>query len=278
MWWRRRETITKERYHLDHALERFEDSTSGVRAYFTNAHVAEADLLVGADGFRSAVRGQLFPEIQFEHFGFFLPQDGEVLGYPIAGTDNCLIPGKRRYNWVWYRVVDRDELTDMLTDENGTTHEISIPPPLIRKQVIQKLRNDAKTQLSRPFREILDQVRAPFFTPIYDHASPAMVRGRVAMVGDAAFVARPHIGAGVTKAAEDARSLAVALEAAETVAEGLAAFDADRLDEDRIAYERGRYLGEYLVPRYTNEAEKAEWAGHHNLATIMRDTAVLNFD
>jgi 2-polyprenyl-6-methoxyphenol hydroxylase-like FAD-dependent oxidoreductase len=174
--------------------------------------------------------------------------------------------------------VDRDELTDMLTDENGTTHEFSISPALIRKQVIQKLRNDAKAQLSRPFREILDQVRTPFFTPVYDHASPAMARGRVAMVGDAAFVARPHIGAGVTKAAEDARSLAEALEAAESVAEGLAAFDTDRLDKDRIAYERGRYLGEYLVPRYTNEAEKAEWAAHHNLATIMRDTAVLNFD
>jgi 2-polyprenyl-6-methoxyphenol hydroxylase and related FAD-dependent oxidoreductases len=35
-----------------------------------------------------------------------------------------------------------------------------------------------------------------------------MVFGRVALLGDAAFVARPHVGAGVTKAALDAASLA----------------------------------------------------------------------
>jgi 2-polyprenyl-6-methoxyphenol hydroxylase-like FAD-dependent oxidoreductase len=131
--------------------------------------------------------------------------------------------------------------------------------------------------LSNPFRRVLDTIPAPFITPIYDHASPAMTAGRVAMVGDAAFVARPHIGAGVTKAAEDAQSLAEALEDAATVTEGLSIFDIDRCAKNRMAYERGQYLGEYLRLQYTNEAERAEWQMKHNLETIMRDTAVLNF-
>jgi 2-polyprenyl-6-methoxyphenol hydroxylase-like FAD-dependent oxidoreductase len=55
-----RATIPDDRHHLGHVLDRFEDTGDGVRAHFANGHVAEADLLVGADGFRSAVRGQLF--------------------------------------------------------------------------------------------------------------------------------------------------------------------------------------------------------------------------
>lgn len=307
--WDRLQNLTRNcvddaHYHLGHALTRFEDTGGHVRAWFANGHMVEADLLVGADGFRSAVRGQLFPAVQpqyagyvvwrgvapeealpeeirtgaFGDFGFHLPDgDGEVIGYPIAGADNDLRVGHRRYNWVWYRVVDQDTLADMLTDETGTRHDISIPPPLIRKGVIARLRQDAHAKISRPFATILDHVEAPFFTPIYDHASPAMVTGRVALLGDAAFVARPHVGAGVTKAAEDAVALSDALRKASNVEEGLAAYDEMRLEANRLAYDRARHLGEYLIPKYRNEAERALWASQHNIHTIMRDTAVLNY-
>lgn len=298
-----RATIPADHHHLDHCLDRYEETQHGVRAYFRNGHVAEADVLVGADGFRSTVRAQLFPEIQPEYagyvvwrglaneadlspeirqgmfgsFGFFLPKAGEVIGYPIAGSNDDISPGNRRYNWVWYRVVGPSDLDDMLTDESGTKHDLSIPPPLIRRDVIAQLRDDALRDLSKPFRQILDKVEAPFFTPIYDHASPAMAKGNVAMVGDAAFVARPHIGAGVTKAAEDARAIADCLEQSDNVPQGLANFNASRVEGGRKAYDRAQYLGEYLKPSYTNAAEKAAWSARHNIDTLIRDTAVMNY-
>lgn len=299
-----RATIPDDRYHLDHWMDRFEDDGEKVTAYFKNGHVAEADLIVGADGFRSGVRNQLFPDVQpeyagyvvwrgvadesvlpgdvqdglFKQFGFCLPEDGgEAIGYPIAGTDNNLREGQRRYNWVWYRVVKPGDLTEMLTDASGVTHDISIPPPLVRDDVIDGLRRDAHRLLAPQFAQVLDHVDAPFFTPIYDHASPSMISGRAAMVGDSAFVARPHIGAGVTKAAEDAHALANCLAEASTLDEGLEAYNDARLQPDRIAYDRAQYLGEYLIPKYRTEEEKAEWVRHHNIETIMRDTAVLNF-
>lgn len=291
-------------YHLGHVLQGFETTGGKVQARFTNGHVAEADLLVGADGFRSTVRGQLFPQVQpdyagyvvwrgladeadlpedvregvFGNFGFFLPEgDGEVIGYPIAGSNNDIRPGHRRYNFVWYRVVTRPELTDMLTDATGTLHDISIPPPLIRPEVIARLKADGREKLPRAFVDILERATSLFFTPIYDLASPAMTAGPVALLGDAAFLARPHIGAGVTKAAEDARALAEALSATATVAEGLAAYDAARSDRNRTAYRRAQHMGEYLIPKCTTADERADWARQHNLQTIMRDTAVLNF-
>lgn len=298
-----RAIIPDAHYHLDHCFESYRQTGSGVVVRFSNGRSVTCDLLVGCDGFRSAVREQMHPHVQpeyagyivwrgvanegelppdiranvFETFGFFLPARNEILGYPIAGPSNELGRGRRRYNWVWYRVVPPAELKDMLTDAEGNQYDLTIAPPLIRNDVIQKLRDDAEDVLAPPFRRILEKVEAPFFTPIYDHASPSMIDCRVALSGDAAFVARPHVGMGVTKAAEDARVLAEELERSPSIEAGLASFNSLRHRAGVLAYERGRHLGEFLMPGYTTETEKAEWARAHNVDTIMRDTAVADF-
>ena len=59
--------------------------------------------------------------------------------------------------------------------------------------------------------DVITRGEQPFFQAIYDLTSPHLVFGRVALLGDAAFVARPHVGAGVTKAALDATCLAAAI-------------------------------------------------------------------
>ena len=42
----------------------------------------------------------------FEYMVFCLPPGEQFLGYPVAGPDNDLRPGHRRYNVVWYRPAD----------------------------------------------------------------------------------------------------------------------------------------------------------------------------
>src|SRR6476620_2059362 len=54
-----RETIDPAHYHLGWAFERVEQSGSGVRVHFNDGRVEEADILVGGDGIRSSVRGQV---------------------------------------------------------------------------------------------------------------------------------------------------------------------------------------------------------------------------
>jgi 2-polyprenyl-6-methoxyphenol hydroxylase-like FAD-dependent oxidoreductase len=94
---------------------------------------------------------------------------------------------------------------------------------------------------------MLEHIERPFFTPIYDHISPRAVFGRVALIGDALSVARPHIGMGVTKAADDARVLAEQLEAGlGSIEQSLAAFEAARLPVAVKAVARGRDLGDYM--------------------------------
>ena len=63
--------------------------------------------------------------------------------------------------------------------------------------------------------------------------------GSVALIGDAAFVVRPHVGAGVAKAAQDAAALAQALATARSIEAALGAFQADA-PADRPAHGRPR--------------------------------------
>jgi 2-polyprenyl-6-methoxyphenol hydroxylase-like FAD-dependent oxidoreductase len=70
--------------------------------------------------------------------------------------------------------------------------------------------------------------RKPFVQAIFDYETPAMVAGRLALLGDRAFVVRPHTAMGVAKAARDALALRRLL-AAQPLGEALAAYALDRM-------------------------------------------------
>jgi 2,6-dihydroxypyridine 3-monooxygenase len=61
------------------------------------------------------------------------------------------------------------------------------------------------------FTELVVSTEEPFIQAIFDGVIPAMAFGRIFIMGDAAFAARPHCGAGTVKAAEDAWQLGNAL-------------------------------------------------------------------
>ncbi len=299
-----RDAFPPERYHRGRGLVDFEQNPKSVRAHFSDGETIEADLLVGADGTRSTVRQQALPRSGaalcrlcglaradrgetpfrptthrdlFAYMTFTLPPGEQFLGYPVAGPDNDLRPGHRRYNVVWYRPADeRGKLQWLLTDESGVTHAISIPPPLIRREAIAEMRADAERLLGPQFRQIVKLIEEPILQPIYDLESPHMAFGRVAILGDAAFVARPHVAAGVSKAADDAAALAQALQAEPDVPAALRRYEAARLGENFRIIERARHLGAYLQATQTQE-EQARAGRHSTDAAVIAETAVLDF-
>ena len=91
------------------------------------------------------------------------------------------------------------------------------------------MRAAAERLVAPQFRAIARLMDEPMLQPIYDLETPRMAFGRVAIIGDAAFVARPHVGAGVSKAADDAAALAEALAGRAKSRPALRRFEAERL-------------------------------------------------
>jgi 2-polyprenyl-6-methoxyphenol hydroxylase-like FAD-dependent oxidoreductase len=297
-----RDSFPSDRYRRGQSLAAFQQHDRGVIAHFSDGGTAEGDLLIGADGLRSTVRQPCLPAVAplyagyaawramlpervlpavihrdlFNAMTFCLPPGEQIIGYPVAGPDNDLRPGRRRYNVIWYRPADEvEELPRLLTDENGVAHSISIPPPLIRREAIAQMRAAAERLLPPQFGEIVRLIDEPLLQPIYDLACPRLAFGRVALVGDAAFVARPHVGAGVSKAADDAAALADAL-GGDDVDAALRRYEQARLPENNRIIERARHLGAYL--QATQSAEERTRSARHGIPeAVLAETATLDF-
>ena len=168
-----------------------------------------------------------------------------MLAYLVAGRDNTTGVGERRFNFVWYRPADENtELRALFTDAQGRYYEQNIPPDRIRPEVIAAMHATAERLLAPPFVDVVRAASEPLFQPIYDLESSQLVFGRVAILGDAAFVARPHVGLGVTKAAGDAVALVDALsEHAADLSAALRLFEAKRLEFGRAIVAHARTLG-----------------------------------
>jgi 2-polyprenyl-6-methoxyphenol hydroxylase-like FAD-dependent oxidoreductase len=158
------------------------------------------------------------------------------------------VPG-RSWNYVWYRPVLSDaDLQDLCTDAAGRHHGPAIPPPLVRVDVAAKLKEAARALLAPRLAAVVQHTQ-PFFQAIYDVETPRIAAGRVALLGDAAFVARPHVGMGVTKAALDAACLARSLEIHGDVEQALRRYAGLRGQFGRQCVARGRQLGAYIEAR-----------------------------
>jgi 2-polyprenyl-6-methoxyphenol hydroxylase-like FAD-dependent oxidoreductase len=279
-----RAAIPDSDYRPGMALERVEQKGERVVAHFAGGATAEGDLLIAADGNLSTVRRQLMPEVEpryagyiawrgimeerevpaaihrehFDKIAFSFP-DGEMsLAMPVPGHGDDTRPGHRRYYFIWYRPADAAALRDLCTDASGVHHGTAIPPPLIRPEVIRAIKEDAAARFAPDLATVIGRTAQPLLQAITDLESPRLVVGRVVLLGDAAFVARPHVAAGVSKAALDAAFLADALADEGDIDAALARYERERLDFGRRIVAHGRRLGTLLDGK---TKPRADWTG-----------------
>lgn len=289
------------RYHNGMQLASFVDDSDIITAAFENSDRTSADLLVAADGIRSTVRSKLLPGVKplyagyvawrglvaesvlserarkevFPYFAFGLPPKEQFIAYPVAGRNDSSEPGARRFNFVWYRPADEDEaLKDMLTDSTKKLWSDGIPPPLIRPEIVAQARAAAHEVLAPQFAEAVGKTEGLFFQPIFDLESPQLAFGRVALLGDAAFVARPHCGMGVTKAAGDAIALVSALNASLDIPSALKIYETQRLEFGSFIVGHARALGAYMQAQVHTAEERAMAEMYRTVEAVMRETAV----
>ena len=282
-----RDALPAAHYHAGKSLVRVEQDTRTVTAVFADGTSATGDLLVAADGSRSAARAQVLPQVRPEYAGyiawralvaeadiapadrnllfarntFCVPDTELAVSYGVPARDGDVRVGHRDYNIVWYRPADAAALDDLNTDVSGRRHE-QIPPPLIRPDVTAAVKKDARRLLAPAIANIFERGEQPIFQAIYDLAAPRLTFGRLALLGDAAFVARPHVGAGVTKAALDAACLANALSSHDDINAALADYDRTRQPAGAWMVERGRASGACIAVEGSSRLSAMEKAQH----------------
>ncbi|WP_328602281.1 FAD-dependent monooxygenase [Nocardia terrae] len=214
--------------------------------------VSEADLVIGADGIRSVVREALWPAARGPRYA------GYTAWRMITGPLDFAPPGGE----IW----GRGERFGVVPLPDGCAYLFAVA--------------DAPEGERHPDREF-EQVRARFAnwpSPIPEtlaHVDPTsvlhhdiydlpplagFVRGRVALLGDAAHAMTPNLGQGANQAIEDAVTLAAVL-AHDPVPEALAAYDRLRRARTAGIARRSRLIGAV-----------AQWSS--TPATTVRDTVI----
>ena len=286
-----------ERYHLGQHVVEVEDgsATEPARVHLADGRVLEADLVVAADGNRSEVRRKLFqaPALSYsgyvawraltprdklspaaqdfirDGFGFQQVPGDQMVGYAVLSPEN----GQVGVNIVWYRRTEPERLRDILTDAKGVHHPEGIPPQLLRADIVQWARDEAHRMLHPAWAEVVNRSPEVLVQAINDGWCDQMALHRVALVGDSAFVARPHVGQGVVKAAGDALAMVEQLGAfPDDVPRALREFSALRVPVGHLAVKMAQQMGAVIAPP---TAEMAEWARYFaDPVNLIRETAV----
>lgn len=230
--------------HQVHGIDSGDETSLSIAATTSEGRDVSirADMLIGADGPSSKIRklidsnverkyagyvawrgtvpenevSQAAKDVFVEKFPFFHTEGMQILAYTIPGPNGTVEPGKRLLNWVWY-VNYREESPEhvqLMTDNHGKRHHITLPPGGIEERVWEGQKAVARAVLPPQFSELVNKTKVPFIQAITDVISPAAIvpnDSRVVLIGDALAGFRPHTAASTSQAAMDAMELAKAV-------------------------------------------------------------------
>lgn len=268
-----RATLPADRYHMGSELSDFQEhaSESPISVAIEGQSRIEADVLVCAEGSQSASRRRLLPDVTPSYAGYVAwrgtlneadasadlvryfddaftfseaRSGGHILVYVIPGDGADVTPGKRRLNWVWYVTADAAERDRLLVDRDGRRHHASLGKGQVPDATIGALIEHAGHEVHPMLGKLAEATPEPFLQSIVDVVIPRMVFGRTCLLGDAAFVVRPHTAGASAKAARDACVLATSLKRArQNVDAGLGSFEEMQLEYGRGMSDHGIALG-----------------------------------
>jgi salicylate hydroxylase len=210
---------------LGHRLETIEDKGDRSVLTFANGETVEADLVVGADGIKSAVREQLFsdkgPVFSGEHAyrvvisaddAHGMVVDDNLRMYMGRGTKVYLLPLRHR--------------NQMSFDITALNPDGTWAPTITKEELLKTVEgfDERIVSIARDLDMDTVNIRAVYdIDPVISWRTDSVV-----LMGDAAHSMLHHQGQGANSAIEDAGALADALAQADSVKEALALFQATR--------------------------------------------------
>ena len=179
----------------------FEQTEDEVHVTFSDSSQASYDLVVGADGIRSRVRGLLFGDVPLRHTGW-------------TGLGWWFDPGKvphERVEEYWgagrffgvYPARDRVACYAALPFPEAEGESVQA-----RREWLREAFSDSGSERIRSILDRLDEVGSVDPTALADLDLPRWSRGRVLLIGDASAAFLPTAGVGASMAMESAAVLA----------------------------------------------------------------------
>jgi 2-polyprenyl-6-methoxyphenol hydroxylase-like FAD-dependent oxidoreductase len=217
------------------ALNEHADS---IRVNFSDGRSEPYDLVIGADGLQSAVRGAVFPDAPEPHYTgqgswrALVPRPAQLaraqmyMGRSVKAGVNP-VSNDEMYLFVTERRESPDHIDESLwaNELRGVLADFG--------GLIGEIRDNLSTQsriLYRPFYAVL--------------LPPPWHKGRVVLIGDAAHATTPHLASGAGIGVEDAVVLAEELERSADLDRALEAFTRRRYERCRLVVENSLALGD----------------------------------
>ncbi|MDA0186502.1 MAG: FAD-dependent oxidoreductase [Proteobacteria bacterium] len=214
-----------------------DNGAEGVRATLSDGSVAQAGLVVAADGVRSAMRALIGVDAAPRYTGFGVWR--AVHRRPLELTDKIMMMGHAKRFGIM-------PISDDLLYTFGTVTEpgdIYYPPadwPRLMAGRFAEFGDPAA-----PFLAELGEESEVLYTAVEEIVLPLpWHRGRVQLIGDAAHASTPFMGQGGAMAMQDAIVLAEAITAHDTLEEALTAFGLARFPICAFVQDASRAVGE----------------------------------
>lgn len=213
------------------------EDADGVDVTFSDGSTGRHDIVIGADGVFSQIRGMIMPDAPKPRYTgqwvwrYNLPQPADLDGIRVfAGPCNAgLVP---LGNGLMYMFLLSQEEPGFQLEQAGAA------------KAMQSRAKMAPPQLAEPLSQITDDagvVGRPLEVVFLDGD---WHRGRVVLMGDAVHASTPHLAQGAGMAIEDALVLAEELERAETPEDAFTAYRARRFDRAKFIAENSILIGD----------------------------------
>lgn len=209
--------------HIGHRLEKIIDHGHYAEVFFENGRSIEADLVIGADGIRSAIRSQLFSDAQPIYSGTHayraVVDNAEAFELVPDNTFKVFVDGRAQIY-----VLPLHHRNQVSFDVTILSPDASWRPNVTKEEIAQMVSN-----FDERIRKTAETVDEYTCRAVYDIDSIDRWHSDcVALLGDAAHAMQHHTGQGANSAIQDAGVLAECMEEADSIAEALQLYQSRR--------------------------------------------------